>query len=53
MMRRGDAGFRPQAEMGVAGLTPVGSTSGDFAGHLRKQTDEYARVIRDAGIKGE
>jgi tripartite-type tricarboxylate transporter receptor subunit TctC len=37
----------------LLGLTPVGSTSSDFAGHLRKQTDEYARVIRDAGIKGE
>src|SRR4051812_32485319 len=35
------------------GLTPVGSTSKAFAAHLRKQSDDYARVIRDANIKGE
>lgn len=37
----------------LQGLTPVGSTSEEFAAHLRKQSDDYARVIREAGIKGE
>jgi len=36
----------------VQGLTPVGSTSEEFAAHLRKQSEDYARVIREAGIKG-
>lgn len=35
------------------GLTPVGSTSEQFAAHLRKQSEDYARVIREANIKGE
>jgi tripartite-type tricarboxylate transporter receptor subunit TctC len=34
-------------------LYPVGSCGADFASHIRKQYDEYARVIRDANIKGE
>ena len=37
----------------LQGLTPVGSTSEAFAAHLRKQSDDYARVIREANIKGE
>jgi tripartite-type tricarboxylate transporter receptor subunit TctC len=37
----------------LQGLTPVGSTSGEFAAHLRKQSDDYVRVIREARIKGE
>jgi tripartite-type tricarboxylate transporter receptor subunit TctC len=36
----------------LQGLTPAGSTSEEFAAHLRKQSDDYARVIRDANIKG-
>jgi tripartite-type tricarboxylate transporter receptor subunit TctC len=43
--------LRPKWEL--QGLTPVGSTSEEFAAHLRKQSDDYARVIRDANIKGE
>ncbi len=43
----------PQSEMGVAGPHPVGSTSEEFATHLRKQSEDYARVIREANIKGE
>jgi tripartite-type tricarboxylate transporter receptor subunit TctC len=35
------------------GLHPVGSCGGDFAAHLRKQYEDYGRVIRDANIKGE
>ena len=37
----------------LQGLTPVGSTSEEFAAHLRKQSEDYARVIREANIKGE
>ena len=37
----------------LQGLTPVGSSSQEFAAHLRKQSDEYARVIGEANIKGE
>jgi len=35
------------------GLTPVGSTADAFAAHLRKQSEEYARVIKEAGIQGQ
>ena len=38
---------------GLQGLTPIGSTSEQFAAHLRQQSDGYARVIREANIKGE
>jgi tripartite-type tricarboxylate transporter receptor subunit TctC len=34
-------------------LYPVGTCGADFAAHLRKQYDEYARVIRELNIKGE
>jgi tripartite-type tricarboxylate transporter receptor subunit TctC len=37
----------------LQGLEPVGRGAADFAAHLRQQADEYARVVRDAGIKGE
>jgi tripartite-type tricarboxylate transporter receptor subunit TctC len=37
----------------LQGLTPVGSSPEEFAAHLRRQSDEYARVIREANIKGE
>jgi tripartite-type tricarboxylate transporter receptor subunit TctC len=37
----------------LQGLDPVGRGAADFAAHLRQQADEYARVVRDAGIKGE
>ena len=42
-----------KAKWALQGLTPVGSTSEAFAAHLRKQSEDYARVIRDANIKGE
>jgi tripartite-type tricarboxylate transporter receptor subunit TctC len=35
------------------GLSPIGSTAEAFATHLRKQSEEYARVIREANIKGQ
>ena len=37
----------------LQGLTPVGSSSEEFAAHLRQQSADYARVIREANIKGE
>jgi tripartite-type tricarboxylate transporter receptor subunit TctC len=37
----------------LQGLTPVGSSAGEFAAHLRQQSGDYARVIAEANIKGE
>jgi tripartite-type tricarboxylate transporter receptor subunit TctC len=37
----------------VQGQFPVGMCGADFAAHLRKQYDEYGRVIREANIKAE
>jgi tripartite-type tricarboxylate transporter receptor subunit TctC len=34
-------------------MYPVGACGADFAAHLRRQFDEYARVIREADIKAE
>ena len=42
-----------KAKWDLQGLSPVGSTSEEFATHLRQQSDDYARVIREANIKGE
>jgi tripartite-type tricarboxylate transporter receptor subunit TctC len=42
-----------KAKWNLQGLSPVGSTSEEFAAHLRKQSADYARVIREANIKGE
>jgi tripartite-type tricarboxylate transporter receptor subunit TctC len=35
------------------GLYPVGMCGADFGAHIRKQYDEYGRVIREANIKAE
>ena len=35
------------------GLYPVGMCGADFAAHIRRQYDEYGRVIRAANIKAE
>jgi tripartite-type tricarboxylate transporter receptor subunit TctC len=35
------------------GLDPFGTCGADFAAYLRKQNDEYGRVIREANIKAE
>ena len=45
------ADLKPKWEL--QGLDPVGSSSEDFAAHLRKQAADYAQVIREADIKGE
>lgn len=42
-----------KAKLAAQGLLPVGTCGEDFAVHLRKQYDEYGRVIREAGIKAE
>ena len=35
------------------GLAPVGSSAAEFGAHLKKETADYARVIKEASIKGE
>jgi tripartite-type tricarboxylate transporter receptor subunit TctC len=35
------------------GMFPVGSTPEDFAAHIRVQKDQYAKVIKQAGIKAD
>lgn len=35
------------------GLNPVGACGTDFGAHLRRQFDDYRRIIRDANFKGE
>jgi tripartite-type tricarboxylate transporter receptor subunit TctC len=40
-------------KLAVQGLYPVGACGADFAAHLRKQYDDYGRLIRDANIKAE
>ncbi len=35
----------------LQGLTPVGSSSADFAMHVRKEYELWGKVIRDAGIR--
>jgi tripartite-type tricarboxylate transporter receptor subunit TctC len=37
----------------IQGLTPLGSPADAFGAHLRQQSADYARVIREANIKGE
>jgi tripartite-type tricarboxylate transporter receptor subunit TctC len=45
----------PEAKEKLAaqGLYPVAACGADFATHLRRQFDDYGRVIREANIKGE
>jgi tripartite-type tricarboxylate transporter receptor subunit TctC len=40
-------------KLAVQGLYPVGACGADFAAHLRKQYDDYGRIIREANIKAE
>jgi tripartite-type tricarboxylate transporter receptor subunit TctC len=42
-----------RAKLAVQGLYPVGTCGADFAAYLRKQYDEYDRIIREANIKAE
>jgi tripartite-type tricarboxylate transporter receptor subunit TctC len=40
-------------KLAAQGLYPVAACGADFAAHLRRQFDDYGRVIREANIKGE
>ena len=42
-----------KAKLVVQGLYPVGTCGADFAADLRRQYDDYGRVIREANIKAE
>jgi tripartite-type tricarboxylate transporter receptor subunit TctC len=42
-----------KAKLLAIGLYPVGMCGDAYAAHIKKQFEEYARVMRDAGIKGE
>jgi tripartite-type tricarboxylate transporter receptor subunit TctC len=42
-----------RAKLAPLGLYPVGTCGADFAATLRKQDDDFARVIREANIKPE
>ena len=43
--------LKPKWEL--QGLVPIGSPAADFGAHLKKESADYARVIKEAGIKGE
>ena len=40
-----------KAKLAVQGLYPVGICGADFGAFVRKQYDDYGRVIREANIK--
>jgi len=42
-----------KSKLASQGLYPTGLCGNDFAVHLRRQFDEYGRVIREANIKAE
>jgi tripartite-type tricarboxylate transporter receptor subunit TctC len=42
-----------RAKLAIQGLYPVGTCGTEFGAYLRKQYDEYGRVIREANIKAE
>jgi tripartite-type tricarboxylate transporter receptor subunit TctC len=42
-----------RAKLVVQGLYPVGTCGADFAADLRRQYEDYGRVIREANIKAE
>jgi hypothetical protein len=35
------------------GLFPVGTCGAEFGAYMRRQVDEYGRVIRESNIKAE
>jgi tripartite-type tricarboxylate transporter receptor subunit TctC len=39
--------------LAAEGSDPIGSSPAEFAAHIRAETDQWSRVIRQAGIKGE
>jgi tripartite-type tricarboxylate transporter receptor subunit TctC len=42
-----------KAKLVALGFYPVGLCGADFAAYMRKQYDEYGRIIREANIKAE
>jgi tripartite-type tricarboxylate transporter receptor subunit TctC len=36
-----------------AGIQPLGDTPEQFAAYIRSETQRFAKVIKDAGIKAE
>jgi tripartite-type tricarboxylate transporter receptor subunit TctC len=42
-----------KAKLANLALYPVGTCGDDFAAHIRKQNDDYGRIIREANIKAE
>jgi tripartite-type tricarboxylate transporter receptor subunit TctC len=42
-----------KAKLAIQGLYPVGICGVDFGAYIRKQYDEYGRVIRESNIKAE
>jgi tripartite-type tricarboxylate transporter receptor subunit TctC len=42
-----------KSKLVAQGFAPVGMCGPDFAALLRRQFDEYGRVIREANIKAE
>jgi tripartite-type tricarboxylate transporter receptor subunit TctC len=42
-----------KAKLVLQGQFPVGMCGTDFRSYLRKQYEEYGRIIREAGIKAE
>jgi tripartite-type tricarboxylate transporter receptor subunit TctC len=42
-----------KAKLVAIGLYPVGMCGDAYAAHIKKQYEEYARVMKEAGIKGE
>ena len=42
-----------KAKLAIQGLYPVGMCGMDFARYLRKQYDDFGRIIREANIKAD
>jgi len=40
-------------KLGIQGLYPVGTCGADFAAYLKKQHEEYSRIIAEANIKAD
>jgi tripartite-type tricarboxylate transporter receptor subunit TctC len=39
--------------LAAEGSDPIGSSPSEFAAHIRAETEQWSRVIKQAGIKGE
>ncbi len=51
MFRTALAAPEPQSKLGSQGYNTLGICGDDFAAHIRRQHADYARVVKDAGIK--